>query len=130
MTDPRQPVPQHHHIEIPTVQIGIKVHAPILTVTRVEQLAPALAQRQQPVVIDNPKIEQSLERFYARERTIRMGIFAFLVGWIVQQAIAHQLKIDISLLHDWKANKTEGKLTLTPRGWKSEVLRQAPSINE
>jgi len=136
MIDRRQPMPYHYVIEPQFFQDRDRVHRAVVTITSFEQLAPALADADHAVVIDNPKIERSLERLYAWQRTIQvvMGIsvLGLLWGWIIQQALFSGYKIDISVLFDWKMHKAEGKVTLTPSWWESEVLRRrgVPSIEE
>src|SRR5437763_17028333 len=68
MIDRRQPMPHHYVIEPQFFQDSDRVHRAVVTITSFEQLAPALADADHAVVIDNPKIERSLERLYAWQR--------------------------------------------------------------
>lgn len=86
-----------------------------MTVTNVSELRDALAKRDNSVVIDNPEIERKfakLEFWQGREGTYRW--IALLMAVLAIFAISWNLKIEASLLHDWKLERTEGKLTLTP----------------
>ena len=86
---------------------------PVLTVINARDLAPALAQHQRAVLIEDPKMArmfQNLEFW----RTVRLGIIAVAIVWVIQQSIAHKYKIELSVLHHWKTETTEGKVILSP----------------
>lgn|ERR1043166_4411247 len=105
----------HHYIQPQAAQLTLMGSpAVLLHVTRPEELAPALAQRERSIVIEPPQMARWFEslEFW---RTVKFGIFAAAVAWGIQYAIANKYKIDVSLTHYWKAHKTEGKVILSPR---------------
>jgi hypothetical protein len=86
---------------------------PALTVINARDLAPALAQHERAVLIEDPKMArmfQNLEFW----RTVRLRIIAAAIVWVIQQSIAHKYKIELSVLHHWKTETTEGKVILSP----------------
>ena len=87
--------------------------ADAIRVTRPDQLPAALAQRTKTVVIDNAEIEHSLSSI-ERWRTVRFLGIGVLVAAVISLAIAQRYKIDFSWTLNWKIERLDGKLTLTP----------------
>ena len=71
----------------------------------------ALGQRTKPVIIENDRLERlfSVLLFW-----LKYGPLALLVAYLIAFGIERGFKIDASLIHDWKIERTEGKITLTP----------------
>jgi hypothetical protein len=103
-----------HHLEAHDLVTGPpELGRPVLRVINARDLAPALAQREHPVLIEDPKMArwfQNLEFW----RTVRLGIIATAIVWVIQQGIAHKYKIDLSLFCVWKTETIEGKVILSP----------------
>jgi hypothetical protein len=104
-----------HHVIVPTAYVNVNLFAPALIVTRASELAPALTQRERPVVIQNDELERKfsrVERWRDRENTYRF--LAALIAGLLALAIAYQYKIDASWHSDWKMDRIDGKIALTP----------------
>ena len=86
----------------------------VMTVVRTEQLAPALAQHQKSVVIENEELKEKFSRLVYWQEA-RWWILATLVYWLLSQAIANQYKIEGEWHIKWKIEQSiDGKITLTP----------------
>ncbi len=86
-----------------------------VSVTRPDQLAAALRQRSKPVVIENNDLERSfsrLEFWQGREGTLRY--VATLVVALLALAMALRYGIDFNWQRDWKLDRLDGRITLTP----------------
>jgi len=86
--------------------------AEAVIVRKPEQLPAALGQRTQPVVIEDAGLERM---FSALLSCSKVWFIGGLIAALVALAIERGYKIDASLIHDWKIERTEGKITLTPR---------------
>jgi hypothetical protein len=102
-----------HQVLIEVVPLKLTTHAPVLRVTRRDEFPAALAQRTKTVVIDNAEIEHSLSSI-ERWRTVRFLGVGVLVAAVISLAIAQRYKIDFSWTLNWKIERLEGKITLTP----------------
>jgi hypothetical protein len=82
-----------------------------IRVTKADQLPEALGQRTKPVIIENDRLERlfSVLLFW-----LKYGPLALLVAYLIAFGIERGFKIDASLIHDWKIERTEGKITPTP----------------
>jgi hypothetical protein len=96
----------------------VTVGAEVILVKRPSDLAPALRQHQNPVVIDNEEINARFRRlsYWENKRQI------FLVGWIAAlvvlffaYAISQQYGIDAGWKGKWNQIEFEGKVKLTPK---------------
>lgn len=89
-----------------------------IVVKTITELAPALAQRTSPIVIDNDEIERRLTKLERWQKWKwewwTFGIAA-LVAAVLAWAIAKDYKIDAKWHMQWKVERFDGRLTLTPR---------------
>jgi hypothetical protein len=83
----------------------------VVRVTRPDELPAALAQRTKPVVINNAAIERSFSVF---ERWRAVRFLGALLAAVIALAIAQRYKIDFSWSLNWKVERLDGKITLTP----------------
>jgi hypothetical protein len=100
-----------------TDQSNLTVEAAVLRVTRASELPSALAQRTAPVVIDSEELEPSfarLERWQSREKTYRF--IAMLIAALLAYAISQRYGIDASWHSNFRMDRIDGKMTLTPSG--------------
>jgi hypothetical protein len=110
------PKPKTHRVELAsTVQATVTLHAVPIIVSRPEQLAPALVQREKSVVIENDEMKRKFAKFASWQEAARWWLIPLLICWILNQAIVHDYKIDASWHLNWKVERTfDGKITLTP----------------
>jgi hypothetical protein len=104
-----------HVLRPETVHATTTFHAPVLRVTRRDELSAALAQRTAPVVIDSEELEPTfarLERWQNRETTYRF--IALLIAALLAFAISQRYGIDASWHSNFKLERIDGKITLTP----------------
>jgi hypothetical protein len=105
-----------HSVLIPmTGQSNLTVQAAVIRVTRASDLLSALAQRTAPVIIDSKELEPSfarLERWQSREKTYRF--IAMLIATLLAYAISQRYRIDVSWHTNFKLERIDGKITLTP----------------
>jgi hypothetical protein len=107
-----------HNVTI-NVESGsyVTLVADAILIKRPSELAPALRQRAQPIVIENRDIEVKFRRYLFLERLTRViliGSVAHMMMGALQKAIEKDFKIEASIWHEWKINKTGGSITLTP----------------
>jgi hypothetical protein len=124
-------MPKTHQV---TVTMGMTletlVQVSTVLVTRPEGLAPALAQRDKSIVIENDEMKLRFARLVFWEGFIRWLVFPTLIAWILSQAIAKNYKIDASWHLHWNVGRTfDGKITLTPAG-KQPVEHETPEISD
>src|SRR5262245_60066182 len=86
-----------------------------VTVTTATQLRDELIKRDTIIIIDNPELERGFRwlEFWQSKQTTFL-IVATLCAALSAYSISRGYKIDASLLRDWKLERIEGKLTLTP----------------
>jgi hypothetical protein len=87
----------------------------VVVVRNPSELREALRQHAKPIVIDDPKMERAFSRamfWQGREGTIRF--VAILFAGVICLAIALGYRIDGSWSRDWKLDRLDGKITLTP----------------
>jgi hypothetical protein len=85
-----------HHVKV-NFAIASQVTANAVVVRAPSQLRDALADRTNPVVIDNEALERSfsrLERWHAREHTYRL--IATLIAGLLALAISQQYKLELN----------------------------------
>ena len=85
----------------------------VVTITTAAQLREALAKRDRHIVIDNPELERQF-RWLEFWQQSTLPFIALLMALLIAFAIERGYKLDTSIRHDWKLERTEGKLTLTP----------------
>jgi hypothetical protein len=96
----------------------------VLRVARREDLPAALAQRENPVVIDNPEIEKHFA-IAERWRTVRFLGLSVIVAFVICFGIALKYKIEWNWQYHWDIQRLDGKITLTPTsGDSSEGLNR------
>ena len=79
-----------------------------------QELAPALAQHEKKIVIDNPQIAKHFI-WLAYWREAKWPLVAFLIYHLLQMAIAHHYKIEAEWHMNWKIERSvNGKITLHP----------------
>src|SRR5262245_13145591 len=90
---------------------SLSADATVIHVTRPNELPAALGQRAKPVIIENDRLERvfSVLLFW-----LKYGPLALIIASLIAFAIQRGFKIETSLIHDWKIERTEGKITLTP----------------
>jgi hypothetical protein len=114
VSDPNDPVT--HHLEANILQPqSPTITAAVLTVTRPEELAPALRQRDRSVAIQNAELEPQFARihfFQGREGTYRY--LGTLMAMLLILLMALRYGFDVRLLLDRKLEKTDLYFTLTP----------------
>jgi hypothetical protein len=79
------------------------------------ELRAALAQHEKPVIVVDPKLERRFSQIAfwdGQEGTKRY--FASLVAAILILALALGYGIDLNWKADWKLQRLDGKITLTP----------------
>lgn len=108
--------PKIHQVSLRAhVQSTLTANATVIAVTRPEQLAPALAQREKIVVIENNEMQRRFAKLLQWQQATRWWLIPILVAWLLHQAIVRDYKIDASWRYIWKVEQTfEGKITLTP----------------
>ena len=103
-------------IGIETGQIVTQIATPIF-IRGSSDLAPALRQREQPIVIENREIDLKFRRYVFLEgltKLILIGWCAHLLSGAVLKAIEKDYHVQGTAWHDWKINKSGGSITLTP----------------
>lgn len=109
------PKPKTHQVElVATTRMHVTLHAAPLIVSRPELLAPALAQHEKSVVIENNQMERRFGTLVQWEQIARWLLIPILITWLLSQAIMRDYKLDASWRLDWKVQKLGGKITLTP----------------
>src|ERR1700687_1627684 len=88
-----------------------------LIVRQGNELAPALRQREKPVVIENPEIERRFQRLM-EWREARNWLVAFFGAGLIAYAISMNYKVEVGFEKDFKLERLNGKITLTPTGKK------------
>ena len=101
----------HHVLVAAPISVAVSVGTAVLRVTRRDDLPSALAQRTKPVVIENDELARRLS-VLERWRTTRF--FHCLIAALVALAIAQQYKLDFGWSLNWKLDRLDGKITLTP----------------
>jgi hypothetical protein len=101
----------HHVLVAAPISVAVSVGTAVLRITRRDELPAALAQRTKPVVIENDEIERRLSTL-ERWRTTRF--FGWLIAALIALAIAQQYKLDFGWSLNWKIDRLDGKITLTP----------------
>src|SRR5262249_40393976 len=89
-------------------QLTISGSPAAIRVTRHEELPAALTQHTKTVVIENKSLERIFSMF------LFWSAVPILAG-LIDCAIVRGYKINASLTHDWKIERTEGKITFTPK---------------
>jgi hypothetical protein len=123
------PAPKVHHVLVGApMHMEVTLAVATLRVTRTEEFAPALAQREKSIVIEDQELKKQLARLaYLQE--MRWWLIPALLASILSQSIAHNYKIDASWHLNWKIERTfDGKLTLTPTGHSRQAQPQPPEI--
>lgn len=91
---------------------GFQADAQVVRVTRPDELPAALAQRTKQVVIENDRLERIFSTFLYWST---VWLFGGFLAWLIAFGIEHGYKIETSLIYDWKIQRIDGKITLTPR---------------
>lgn len=104
----------HHVLLAATTKMAVKMQAAVITVTRPEQLAPALAQRGKSIAIENDEIKRKFANIALVESLGRWWLVPTLAAWILSQAISNHYKIEAPWRLNWKILSADGKITLTP----------------
>jgi hypothetical protein len=112
---PAKPI-THHVLAATSIKVApVTLQAAVLRVNRPEELAPALAQREKTVVIENDAMQRRFAAFAQWQQAARWWLIPILIAWLLNQAIVRDYKIDASWRYIWKVEQTfEGKVTLTP----------------
>jgi hypothetical protein len=110
------PQPETHRVNLHAhTQAVASARATFIAVTLPQQLAPALAQRQRAVIIENAEMQRRFTAFVQWQQAARWWLIPILIAWLLNQAIIRDYKIDASWRYIWKVERTfEGKITLTP----------------
>ncbi len=91
------------------------MNATVIRVTRPGELAPALAQREKTVVIENDEMQRVFARYAFWRSTIPWLMVPLLISWLLSQIIANTYELDASWHLHWEVGPTsDGKLSLTP----------------
>jgi hypothetical protein len=92
----------------------VTLHAVPIIVSRPELLAPALAQREKSVVIENDEMERRFATLVRWQQIAPWLLIPILIAWLLNQAIVRDYKLDASWRLNWKVETLSGKITLTP----------------
>jgi hypothetical protein len=87
----------------------------VITVFDSLALRDALKRRDAVIILGTPELEcqfRWLEFWQSKQTTFL--IVATVLGMLSAYSISRGYRFEASLLHDWKLERTEGKLTLTP----------------
>jgi len=82
----------------------VTVGTEVILVKRPTDLAPALRQREKPVVIESLEIQRSFKRYLLLEslaKLLLIGWLAHLLSGVVQKGIEKDYRIDATVWHEW-----------------------------
>jgi hypothetical protein len=104
----------HHQVTVNIgVVSGVKATGEIIVRTAAE-LPPALRQHEKPVVIEDAELARRFQRLL-EWREARSWLIAVVGGGLIAYAISMNYKVEIGFEKDFKLQKLNGKITLTPK---------------
>lgn len=108
-------MPVHHQATVNIgVVSGVQATGDII-VRAADELAPALRQREKPVVIEDAELARRFQRLL-EWREARNWLVAVIGAGLIAYAISMSYKVEIGFEKDFKLQKLNGKITLTPTG--------------